>query len=181
MRLPLLVIVVAGFCIGSANFLERDEKNEQVQKMCLEPESLYIHYRVHQGDEYQEKFPVGTQLTYRCGVGYLPRDIKTWNATCRMNSNGTVYWEIDKYDCRPVSCGHPGDIRWGRLMDAVFVFPRHVRYQCNKGYRMVGDAKLSCRSDGAWDKVKPECRTQTPLSKSSDKCTRLLEGSKEQR
>ncbi|KAH7982002.1 hypothetical protein HPB52_002584 [Rhipicephalus sanguineus] len=95
---------------------------------------------------------------YRCGVGYLPRDIKTWNATCRMRSDGSLYWDIDKFDCRPVSCGHPGDIRWGRLMDAVFVFPRQVRYQCNKGYRMIGDAQLYCQSDGTWNSVKPECQ-----------------------
>lgn len=119
---------------------------------------MYIHYRVHQENEYQEKFPVGTQLTYRCGSGYVPRDIKTWHATCRTRNDGSVDWDIGEHDCRPVSCGHPGDVRWGRLLDAVFVFPRHVQYQCNKGYQMIGDANLYCQSDGTWNKAKPECQ-----------------------
>ncbi|KAL1429514.1 hypothetical protein MTO96_016143 [Rhipicephalus appendiculatus] len=157
MMLALFVSVAAGFCIGSGNFLEQGEKDED-QKLCPESQELYIHHRVHQGKEYQDKFPVDTPITYRCGVGYIPRDIKTWNATCRMNDDGSFFWEIDKYDCRPVSCGHPGDIRWGRLMDAVFVFPRQVRYQCNKGYRMIGDALLYCQSDGTWNGAKPVCQ-----------------------
>ncbi|XP_070396782.1 sushi, von Willebrand factor type A, EGF and pentraxin domain-containing protein 1-like isoform X2 [Dermacentor albipictus] len=156
MRLTLFVAVAAGFCIGSARFLE-DEHNEQSEQMCTEPEDMYIHHRVHQEKDYREKFPVGTRLTYRCGSGYIPRDIKTWNATCQVKDDGSVGWDIGKYDCRPVSCGHPGDVRWGRLLDAVFLFPRHVRYQCNKGYRMVGEANLYCQSDGTWNRAKPEC------------------------
>ncbi|KAL3193503.1 hypothetical protein MRX96_016856 [Rhipicephalus microplus] len=157
MLLAIFISVAAGFCIGSGHFLEQDLNNED-QKMCMEPPELSIHYRVHQGNEYQDKLPVDTPITYRCGIGYLPRDIKTWNATCRMNSDGSLYWEIGKYDCRLVSCGHPGDIRWGRLLDAVFVFSKEVRYECNKGYRMIGNAQLYCQTDGTWSGVKPECQ-----------------------
>ncbi|XP_075735647.1 uncharacterized protein LOC119162101 isoform X2 [Rhipicephalus microplus] len=157
MLLAIFISVAAGFCIGSGHFFEQDLNNED-QKMCMEPQELSIHYRVHQGNEYQDKLPVDTPITYRCGIGYLPRDIKTWNATCRMNSNGSLYWEIEKYDCRLVSCGHPGDIRWGRLLDAVFVFSKEVRYECNKGYRMIGNAQLYCQTDGTWSGVKPECQ-----------------------
>ncbi|KAH7979507.1 hypothetical protein HPB49_009671 [Dermacentor silvarum] len=75
-----------------------------------------------------------------------------------------------------VSCGHPGDVRWGRLLDAVFVFPRHVRYQCNKGYRMIGDANLYCQSDGTWNKAKPECQIVDcgPLDDIADGAVRLF-------
>ncbi|XP_075552474.1 complement receptor type 2-like isoform X2 [Dermacentor variabilis] len=175
MRLTLFVAVAAGFCIGSARFLE-DENNEQSEQMCTEPEDMYIHHRVHQENEYREKFPVGTLLTYRCGSGYRPRDIKTWNATCQVKDDGSVGWYIGKHDCRPVSCGHPGDVRWGRLLDAVFLFPRHVRYQCNKGYRMVGDANLYCQSDGTWNRAKPECHIVVcgPLDGIANGTVRLL-------
>lgn len=176
MRLTLFVAVTAAFCIGSARFLEQDENDEPKEQMCSEPESMYIHYRVHQENEYREKFPVGTRLTYRCGSGYVPRDIKTWHATCRTRNDGSVDWDIGEHDCRPVSCGHPGDVRWGRLLDAVFVFPRHVRYQCNKGYRMIGDANLYCQSDGTWNKAKPECQIVDcgPLDDIADGAVRLF-------
>ncbi|XP_050051584.2 sushi, von Willebrand factor type A, EGF and pentraxin domain-containing protein 1-like [Dermacentor andersoni] len=175
MRLTLFVAVAAGFCIGSARFLE-DENNEQNEQMCTEPEDMYIHHRVHQENEYREKFPVGTRLTYRCGSGYIPRDIKTWNATCQVKDDGSVGWYIGKHDCRPVSCGHPGDVPGGRLLDAVFLFPRQVRYQCNKGYRMVGEANLYCQSDGTWNRAKPECHIVDcgPLDGMANGAVRLL-------
>ncbi|KAH9360920.1 hypothetical protein HPB48_003581 [Haemaphysalis longicornis] len=61
-----------------------------------------------------------------------------------------------------VSCGHPGEVRWGRLLDAVFAFPRPVRYECNQGYRLVGDSTLYCQSNGRWSGTKPECHSECP-------------------
>ncbi|XP_077504243.1 sushi, von Willebrand factor type A, EGF and pentraxin domain-containing protein 1-like isoform X3 [Amblyomma americanum] len=149
MRPPLFLAMAVLACAKSA--LCQEAK-------CPEPKNMYVHYRVQGGEEFQEEFPVGTTLTYRCGPGYIPREIKTWNATCYQNYDGSVDWNIGKHDCRPVSCGYPGDVRYGRLLDAVFVFPRRVRYQCNRGYRLEGREELYCQSDAQWSAPKPECR-----------------------
>lgn len=119
---------------------------------------MYIHERVDVGDDYEQEFAEGTTLEYRCGPGYFPRSIQTWKVICERTYNGSLGWRIGDNDCRPVSCGHPGEVRWGRLLDAVFAFPKRVRYQCNHGYRLIGAAQLYCQSNGRWSGSKPECR-----------------------
>ncbi|XP_077489118.1 sushi, von Willebrand factor type A, EGF and pentraxin domain-containing protein 1-like isoform X2 [Amblyomma americanum] len=148
MRPPLFLATAVVLCATSA--LCQEAK-------CTQPASLVFHERVQQGEEWQAEFPVGTTLTYRCGQGFTPKDTDTWNATCLKKENGSLYWDIGQHDCAPVSCGHPGDVDNGRLLDSVFVFPRRVRYECNKGYRLEGEANLYCQFDAQWNAPKPEC------------------------
>ncbi|XP_077532628.1 sushi, von Willebrand factor type A, EGF and pentraxin domain-containing protein 1-like isoform X7 [Haemaphysalis longicornis] len=147
MMLSLLLAVTWACCVRPA----------LAETKCSEPRSMYIHHLVQGENDYTDEFEIGTELTYECGPGYFPRNIKTWTATCVRLSNGSAGWKIEENDCRPVSCGHPGEVRWGRLLDAVFAFPRPVRYECNQGYRLVGDSTLYCQSNGRWSGTKPEC------------------------
>ena len=32
-----------------------------------------------------------------------------------------------------------------------------VRYRCDQGYRLVGDASRTCKSDGLWSGLDPVC------------------------
>ncbi|KAG0443060.1 hypothetical protein HPB47_015332, partial [Ixodes persulcatus] len=130
---------------------------------CPEPPDERSLYRVHEdsvGDD--GALAQGTVLRYRCGAGYASSGrISVWNVTCTRTYDGVLYWVLPNHDCRPISCGHPGDVRHGRLLGAVFSFPNRVTYECDTGYQLVGTADLYCQSDGNWDAQVPECRKVT--------------------
>ncbi|KAM7305653.1 sushi, von Willebrand factor type A, EGF and pentraxin domain-containing protein 1 [Ixodes scapularis] len=133
------------------------------QDYCPEPPHERILYRVHEdavGDD--GALAQGSVLRYRCGAGYASSGpISVWNVTCTRSYDGVLHWVLPDHDCRPISCGHPGDVRHGRLLGAVFSFPNRVTYECDKGYQLVGTADLYCQSDGNWDAQVPGCRIVT--------------------
>ncbi|EEC03980.1 c4b-binding protein beta chain, putative, partial [Ixodes scapularis] len=66
----------------------------------------------------------GSVLRYRCGAGYASSGpISVWSVTCTRSYDGVLHWVLPDHDCRPISCGHPGDVRHGRLLGTVFSFP----------------------------------------------------------
>ncbi|KAM7305651.1 sushi, von Willebrand factor type A, EGF and pentraxin domain-containing protein 1 [Ixodes scapularis] len=133
------------------------------QDYCPEPPHERILYRVHEdavGDD--GALAQGSVLRYRCGAGYASSGpISVWNVTCTRSYDGVLHWVLPDHDCRPISCGHPGDVRHGRLLGTVFSFPNRVTYECDTGYQLVGTADLYCQSDGNWHPQVPGCRIVT--------------------
>ncbi|XP_076319743.1 uncharacterized protein LOC143230312 isoform X2 [Tachypleus tridentatus] len=68
-----------------------------------------------------------------------------------------------------VTCGDPGDPRNGRKLDFVFEFPRSIRFECNKGYQLVGKKELFCLPNGQWSSSVPRCEIKKCPQPSSPK------------
>uniref|UniRef100_A0A147BGU4 Putative peptidase inhibitor n=1 Tax=Ixodes ricinus TaxID=34613 RepID=A0A147BGU4_IXORI len=133
------------------------------QDYCPEPPDERSLDRVYEDAEGEDDaLAQGTVLRYRCGSGYASSGpTRVWNVTCTRNYDGALHWVLPNHDCRPISCGHPGDVRHGRLLGTLFSFANRATYECDTGYQLVGTADLYCQSDGNWDSEVPECRIVT--------------------
>lgn len=46
---------------------------------------------------------------------------------------------------------------------ASFTMGMSVRYSCNPGYYLVGNAAVSCRASGNWSQPRPRCEGESGL------------------
>ena len=59
--------------------------------------------------------------------------------------------------CRPVRCPLPKTIANGEYMAGGFTYKKIIRYACNRGYTLVGDADHTCLSNRSWSGAVPSC------------------------
>ncbi|XP_013785896.1 protein lev-9-like, partial [Limulus polyphemus] len=119
----------------------------------------------------QESYDVGTIVSYVCEYGYknaithaLSEARDASQSQCQMNSNENPYWTEPSLDCKPVKCGDPGVPKNGRYLDFIFTFPHGVKFQCDKGYELVGRREIFCLPNGDWSSPVPDCELkQCPL------------------
>ena len=64
-------------------------------------------------------------------------------------------------------CSDPGDPAHGWAKDLDFKHGRSVRFQCYRGYRMVGASSITC-DDGSWDNRAPVCKGKDTFNYPSD-------------
>ena len=99
-------------------------------------------------------FLANGQVHFECDSGYfLSPDIK--NSTCTERS---ASWSPPIPKCQLVSCGYPGDLHNGVIYGSRYTYLSVLRFQCNRGYDLVGDDKAICQGNGQWNKRKPRCR-----------------------
>ncbi|CAH3198639.1 unnamed protein product, partial [Porites evermanni] len=55
------------------------------------------------------------------------------------------------------NCRSPGDLYHGLKIGNNYTHGKTVRYSCNLGYTLEGEAELTC-VDGRWNTVTPECK-----------------------
>ncbi|XP_051060048.1 C4b-binding protein alpha chain isoform X2 [Phodopus roborovskii] len=84
-------------------------------------------------------------VTYKCHNDLV------FSATCK--SDGT--WNPKTPLCDK-NCGFPSNIAHGRIKSKSF-FSTMVTYECDKGYRLVGQASISCLLPG-WFSAPPKCK-----------------------
>uniref|UniRef100_A0A8C5P3C1 Complement component 4 binding protein n=2 Tax=Jaculus jaculus TaxID=51337 RepID=A0A8C5P3C1_JACJA len=70
---------------------------------------------------------------------------------CEADSN----WRPPPPVCEP--CDSPPDIAHGRSQMTSWFFKIEVTYECDEGYQLVGQAKLSCDSS-QWSAAAPQCK-----------------------
>ena len=66
------------------------------------------------------------------------------------------------------NCRSPGDINHGLKFGSNYTHGKTVRYFCNPGYTLEGEAELTCE-DGRWNTDTPKCKGNdydTPKCKS---------------
>ena len=61
-------------------------------------------------------------------------------------------FSLVKADCRS-----PGDINHGLKIGNNYTYGKTVRYYCNLGYALEGEAQLACE-DGRWNTDIPKCK-----------------------
>ncbi|XP_052275071.1 sushi, von Willebrand factor type A, EGF and pentraxin domain-containing protein 1-like [Dreissena polymorpha] len=106
----------------------------------------------------------GEIVLYTCYVGYILVDPKANQLQCHKGE-----WQGSVPSCVvKQTCGRPNDIQNGqfynpdnpdtnRLYDFEYMLGSHVKYYCNYGYKLVGDATLFCEQDSKWSHYPPQC------------------------
>ncbi|KAF6075123.1 hypothetical protein HJG60_009520 [Phyllostomus discolor] len=94
----------------------------------------------------------GDSLWYSCGGR---RNVE---ASCQ--GDGT--WSPETPTCVE-SCAYPPLIAHGRViqMPSYFFQPKEVKYECDEGYTLDGEATLSC-SSSRWSAPAPQCKALCP-------------------
>ncbi|XP_077981970.1 sushi, von Willebrand factor type A, EGF and pentraxin domain-containing protein 1-like [Glandiceps talaboti] len=67
-------------------------------------------------------------------------------------------WLPDLPFCRLKSCGYPGTLSDGQKLGVSYYVGDTVRWQCDFGYTLVGNAAITCTLDGTWSGAKPVCK-----------------------
>ena len=57
------------------------------------------------------------------------------------------------------NCQSPGDINHGLKFGNNYTHGKTVRYVCNPGYALEGEAELTCE-DGRWNTAIPKCKSR---------------------
>ncbi len=55
------------------------------------------------------------------------------------------------------SCGNPGNLPNGKLKSYIFTFKSKVYFECNHGYKVVGDKYRQCQANQRWGGKMPTC------------------------
>ncbi|XP_017596586.1 PREDICTED: C4b-binding protein alpha chain-like [Corvus brachyrhynchos] len=102
----------------------------------------------------------GATVTFTCHAGY--RLVGPPSAECVVR-NGKVSWSAVP-SCEIILCPPPPAIKNGHLLseNEEFAFGMAVRYSCNKGLSLIGEATIFCNSgrnfQGVWSGPAPECK-----------------------
>ncbi|XP_035755788.1 C4b-binding protein alpha chain-like [Egretta garzetta] len=105
----------------------------------------------------QEQFPYGAEVTYSCVEGLsLIGDASIY---CTSDDGVNLAWSGPAPQCRVVRCPTPV-VERGRMTPQRFVFPygTAVRFSCDEGLKLRGDAESRCLADGAWHPPLPTCQ-----------------------
>jgi len=57
-----------------------------------------------------------------------------------------------------IDCGDPGEPQNGTAIFDTTFFGDTVDYECDAGFRLVGDSQRTCQSSGSWSGNVPECQ-----------------------
>ncbi|NXQ94234.1 CR1L protein, partial [Sagittarius serpentarius] len=105
----------------------------------------------------QEQFPYGAEVTYRCAEGLsLVGDASIY---CTSEDGVNLAWSGPAPECRVVRCPKPA-VERGRMTPPMFTFPygAAVRFSCDEGFMLHGEAESRCLADGAWHPPLPTCQ-----------------------
>ncbi|NXJ88702.1 CR1L protein, partial [Corythaixoides concolor] len=105
----------------------------------------------------REQFPYGTEVTYSCAEGLsLIGDASIY---CTSDDGENLKWSGPAPECRVVRCPKPA-VERGRMTPQRFTFPygAAVRFSCDEGFVLRGDAESRCLADSAWHPPLPTCQ-----------------------
>ncbi|NWR63932.1 CR1L protein, partial [Bucorvus abyssinicus] len=110
----------------------------------------------HSGME-REQFPYGTEVRYSCVEGLSL--IGDESIYCTSDNGVDLVWSGPAPECRVVRCPKPA-VEMGRMTPQTFTFPYGVavRFSCDKGFVLRGDAESQCQADGTWHPPLPSCQ-----------------------
>jgi CUB/sushi domain-containing protein len=58
------------------------------------------------------------------------------------------------------SCGDPGTPSNGLKFGLEYTYGKNVIFKCETNYRLVGDEKRQCQTNGIWSGVQPTCESK---------------------
>ncbi|KAM6457025.1 complement receptor type 2-like [Liasis olivaceus] len=131
-------------------------KRRELATSCVTP-------GIHNGKiRSQEVIKSTVTITFECNPGYILKG----NRTIHCQPDNT--WDSPVPICvREVECKAPPNIQNGAHSDqevAVFKRGMCVKYTCNLGYTLIGDATIHCTDSGTWTFPVPHCeKSQCPF------------------
>ncbi|XP_074019626.1 complement receptor type 1 [Numenius arquata] len=105
----------------------------------------------------QEQFPYGAEVTYSCVEGLSL--IGDESIYCISDDGVNLAWSGPAPECRVVRCPKPV-VERARMTPQRLTFPygAEVRFSCEEGFVLRGDAESRCLADGAWHPPLPSCQ-----------------------
>uniref|UniRef100_A0A3B3T3R4 Sushi, von Willebrand factor type A, EGF and pentraxin domain-containing protein 1 n=1 Tax=Paramormyrops kingsleyae TaxID=1676925 RepID=A0A3B3T3R4_9TELE len=117
-----------------------------------QPVSCINPPQVTNGSIKKSRFVFNSRVTYTCDPGYELRGNP--DITCQANKQWTK-----EPSCVLLTCKDPPDVPHGRYEAGIFKVGSKVKYDCDDGYELIGDAIWTCLKDGKWDKGQtPQCK-----------------------
>ncbi|GAB0200057.1 complement receptor type 2-like [Grus japonensis] len=104
-----------------------------------------------------EQFSYGLEIKYSCAEGLsLIGDDSIY---CTSDDGVNLAWSGPAPECKVVRCPKP-TVERGRMTPQMFTFPygAAVRFSCDEGFVLRGDAESRCLADGAWHPALPTCQ-----------------------
>uniref|UniRef100_A0A8D2MVP1 Sushi domain-containing protein n=1 Tax=Zonotrichia albicollis TaxID=44394 RepID=A0A8D2MVP1_ZONAL len=139
---------------------------EPCGRSCAAPTRLRFA-ALSKEDERRNFFPVGTNVSYVCRPGYENSSEISPSSTCLENLTWSQPAELcrSEYSCCPTAPkaalvtngNHNGQDK------AFFTAGMSVRYSCDPGYYLVGNAAVTCRASGNWSQPRPRCEGEPGL------------------
>uniref|UniRef100_A0A663MBZ1 Sushi domain-containing protein n=1 Tax=Athene cunicularia TaxID=194338 RepID=A0A663MBZ1_ATHCN len=105
----------------------------------------------------REQFSYGAEVTYSCAEGLsLIGDASIY---CTSDDGVNLEWSGPAPECRVVRCPKPA-VERGRMTPQRFTFPygAAVKFSCDEGFVLQGDAESRCLADGTWHPPLPTCQ-----------------------
>ncbi|XP_012938062.1 sushi, von Willebrand factor type A, EGF and pentraxin domain-containing protein 1 [Aplysia californica] len=112
---------------------------------CLDPQPLTNGKPEYSTTIYK------SEVVYTCLEGYTLQG----DTSSRCLDSGL--WSSVNTQCIPVDCFDPPSLGNGNALYNSTIFGSKVRYQCNNGYQLFGDAQALCTSTGLWSEGSTRC------------------------
>ncbi|NXW57533.1 CR2 protein, partial [Eurystomus gularis] len=105
----------------------------------------------------REQFLYGAQVTYSCAEGLSLIGDKT--IYCTSDDGMDLRWSGPAPECRVVRCPKPV-VERGRMTPQRFTFPygTTVKFSCEEGFVLQGDAESQCLANSTWHPALPTCK-----------------------
>ncbi|XP_075578659.1 complement receptor type 2-like [Pelecanus crispus] len=98
-----------------------------------------------------EQFPYGLEVKYSCveGLSLIGDD----SIYCTSDDGVSLTWSGPAPECR---------VERGRMTPQRFTFPygAAVRFSCDEGFKLQGNAESRCLADGTWHPPLPTCEPE---------------------
>ncbi|XP_066022209.1 protein lev-9 isoform X4 [Pocillopora verrucosa] len=104
------------------------------------------HQKKTRSFKFQEK------VLLKCQTGYFQNGIGL--LTCKTKGK----WTGSSFTCSPKSCGRPQIPLHGNVKSHVFTFRSKVYFECNPGFKLVGDKYRQCQANQKWSGRVPTCK-----------------------
>ena len=85
----------------------------------------------------------------------VPRELEREKEKCFLLKIRTMNSVIFSFSAK--SCGNPGVPQNGKLKSYIFTFKSRVDFDCNRGYKLVGNKYRICQANQRWDGTLPTC------------------------
>ncbi|XP_069779037.1 sushi, von Willebrand factor type A, EGF and pentraxin domain-containing protein 1 isoform X2 [Narcine bancroftii] len=107
---------------------------------------------VQYGDTLFSDLHFGSIVNYTCADGFVLQGQPF--LTCHANRT----WGQPVPECRPVECSQPELIRNGIVDIQGLTYLSHAVYTCKPGFRLSGNATVTCGENGEWLGGRPICQ-----------------------
>ncbi|NXS83901.1 C4BPA protein, partial [Erpornis zantholeuca] len=123
--------------------------------LCVRAQCLFPHVQSGRVSPHYSYYRTWDTVTFTCNAGYILQGPRS--STCGADSR----WKPPLPRCKKVRpCPMPPAVANGRHNGqgrAGFTMGMSVRYSCNAGYYLVGNAAVFCRASGTWSQPGPRC------------------------